>query len=282
MVLGEKVVQFRLLGTLEVWVANTRVTIASLRQRAVLAMLLLNNGHIVSVDRLIESVWSDSQPPTARTQIHICISHLRRLLSRVGVTSTIETATPGYCLHLGDASLDVIEFEDLLRMARWHADTGHWVRAAEVFDESLRLWRGNVLSGIEGPPIRRAALRLDERRTAALEEGIDAKIKADLRTGLISELIELVAEHPFREHFQAQLVLALCREGRKADALRAFTAARRRFVEELGLEPSERFRSLEQAILSGQLDPVAEIDSPELRAGQRHGQGLMTHFQVSA
>lgn len=276
---GGMAVQFKLLGVLEFWVAGARTNLTSVRERAILGMLLLNNGHVVSVDRLIEAVWSDSHPTTARTQVQICISHLRRLFGRFGMKGAIETTAPGYRLEIGAAFFDLTAFEELLRSARQCAEAASWERAAEVYDEALALWRGDALSGLDSSIIRRAAVRLDEYRLLALEECIDAKLNAGHFGGLTSELMELVAEHPFRERFQVQLIVALCRNGRKADALRAFAAARRIFAVELGLEPSEHFQKLEQAVLAGKLDPVISNSRIKVVNGVDDSEVISTTFR---
>jgi DNA-binding SARP family transcriptional activator len=189
----------------------------------------------VSAERLIDELWGDEPPATAATALQVYVSRLRKALGQ----EAIETRDPGYLLH-GD--VDVRRFDRLVSEARG-SEPEH---AAGLLSEALSLWRGAALCDCELPL---EAARLEEQRVAATEERIEADLTSGRSSELVGELESLVAEHPLREAFRAQLMLALYRAGRQAEALDAYRSARTALRDELGIEPSPRLQQLEKAIL---------------------------------
>ncbi|MCW2945554.1 MAG: transcriptional regulator, family [Actinoallomurus sp.] len=238
--------QVRLLGPVELWDGSASVPLGP-RARAVLAALSLDPGRVHSVDRLIEAVWGERAPTTAIAQIHACVSALRRAWRTADpggetIRDVIVTAAPGYLLRTDQ--VDLLEFERRLEAAR---NSGP-ARAAEELRAALTLWRGPALGGLPG--LASEATHLEERRLTAIEERINADLALGRAGDLIPELVSLVAEHPLRERFRAQLMLALHRAGRRSEALDAYQEARRTMVGELGLEPGPELGRIQQAILA--------------------------------
>ena len=234
--------EFRLLGSLEILGDEGPLQLAGQRQRALLAILLLDPGRVVPTDRLIDQLWGERPPATATTSLHNAISQLRRLLG----AGVLETRSPGYVLHVDRESIDAVRFERLLRDAR-RAEPG---AKARTLREALALWRGPALAEFafadwaEGE-----ANRLEELRLVALEERIEADLELGRHGDLVGELEGLVQTHPLREPFRRQLMLALYRSGRQAEALEAYQSARARFVDELGIEPGPELKQLQAEIL---------------------------------
>jgi DNA-binding SARP family transcriptional activator len=239
--------KFRVLGPLEVLADDgRRLDVGGHRQQIVLACLALEPGRVISVGRLVTAVYGERLPSSARAQVQICVSALRRLLAANGRPEAITTRHQGYALEVPEAEVDLHRYESLL--ARASAATGR--EAANRYREALGMWRGAPLEGLESEPLRAAADRLVERRLTATEECIDHELDLGRHGDLIAELSGLVAAHPLRERFRGQLMLALYRSGRQAEALECYRSARRVLIEELGLEPSERLQLLERSILS--------------------------------
>jgi DNA-binding SARP family transcriptional activator len=228
-------VEYDLLGPLEVRSDGRTIAVGHGKQRALLAVLALNAGRVVSTERLIDELWGDEPPATATTALQVYVSRLRKSLGE----GAIVTRAPGY---LVEGDVDVRRFDELVSEARRSEPS----RTAELLDEALGLWRGEALSDCELPL---EAARLEEQRVAALEQRIEADLAGDRSSELVGELESLVAEHPLREPFRAQLMLALYRAGRQAEALDAYRSARTTLLDELGIEPSPRLQQLEQAIL---------------------------------
>ena len=227
--------EYALLGPLEVRSDGRTIAVGRGKQRALLAVLALNAGRVVPAERLIDELWGDEPPATATTALQVYVSRLRKSLGE----GAIETREPGY-LVLGE--VDVRSFESLVSKARQSEPA----RAAELLSEALGLWRGAPLADC-GLPLE--AARLEEQHVAAKEQRIEADLATGRSSELVAELESLVAEHPLREPFRAQLMLALYRAGRQAEALEAYRAARATLLGELGIEPSPRLQRLEQAIL---------------------------------
>jgi DNA-binding SARP family transcriptional activator len=250
------VAEFRLLGPLEI-VSNGQLTeISSHRQRIVLSMLLLQANHVVPLGRLVDAVWSDTPPVTAKSQIQACISALRRQLAGAAGCE-IATRAVGYSILLPDQALDVGRFQQLVGRGRAAAAGQQTEAAARDLRAALALWRGPAADGIDSKLVQAAAIRLNENRVGVLEECIELELALGRHHDLIGDLSELVCQYPLRERLRAQHMLALYRSGRQAEALESFRTARRLFVEELGLDPSEGLRALEQAVLAG--DPALEL-----------------------
>jgi len=237
--------QFRILGRLEVWRDGAVVDLGARKQRAVLALLLLNANRVVSTERLIDELWGEQPPETARSALQVYVAGLRKALGDEG--SALRTSPPGYVLNVERRALDLDRFIDLRAEAQTAANEE---RRSQLLREALELWRDTPLADLSAEPFAaRAVARLEEQRLEALEQRIDSDLALGRHAQLVPELEALVADQPYRERLRAQLMLALYRSGRQADALSAYQSARRTLGEELGLEPGPELRELEAAIL---------------------------------
>jgi DNA-binding SARP family transcriptional activator len=250
-------VEFRILGPLEVLEGGSQLRLPRLKERVVLAVLLLHANEFVSRERLIDDLWGESPPPTARKAVNVYLSQLRKVLARNG-DDPIATADGGYRLQIEPDRLDATRMQVFVASARECVSGGELNRAAELFQEALSLWRGPTLAGLQLESLGRDEVaRLDELRAAALMDRIDCDLALGHHEQVLGELNLLVREHPLRERLRAQQMLALYRADRQADALDAYAEARRTLVEELGIEPSESLQRLQQAILRH--DPALEV-----------------------
>src|SRR5439155_21516139 len=212
------------------------------KQRAVLALLLLDAGRVVSSDRLIDVLWGEQPPKTAATSLQNFISQLRKVLG----PDVLVTKPPGYVLRIRREQLDLNRFRALLEKARTSPPE---VRAEEL-REALNLWRGPALDEFAFDAFAHSDIaHLDELRLAALEDRIEADLAVGRDAELIGELESLVQAHPLRERSRAQLMLALYRSGRQAEALQVYQDTRRALVEELGLDPGPALQQLHAAII---------------------------------
>jgi DNA-binding SARP family transcriptional activator len=254
--------EFLVLGPLEMRIKGRPVPIASARQRIVLAMLLMATNHLVTVDMLIDAVWDGNPPSSARGQIQICISALRRL---IGAPELIETSPNGYRIRVTGDQLDSNTFNAALDRGRAAAAGGHLESALEHLDSALRLWRGPALAGLPGRAAETFANRLEERRLLAIEDRIERRLGLGAHRELVAELVTLTSEYPLRERLWGFQMTALYRSGRQAEALAAYRAARQVLVDELGLEPGANLRRLESAILShdSSLDVAAQREATQ-------------------
>ena len=249
------VLEFRLLGPLEATRDGQPLALGGLRQRALLAVLLLNANRVVSTDRLIDELWGDSPPSNPRHTIQVFVSRLRKVLGR----DTIVSRGPGYMVEIDDRQLDLLRFEQIVSEAR----AAQPESAARLLGEALSLFRGQALADFAYEPFaREQAERTEETRLAALERRIEVDLGLGRHAELVGELEQLVLQHPLRERLRAHLVLALYRSGRQADALAAHQDARRVLTEELGLDPGPELQALERQILthdeSLRLEPVED------------------------
>jgi DNA-binding SARP family transcriptional activator/tetratricopeptide (TPR) repeat protein len=242
-------VEFRILGPLEVRDAERVLPLGGEKRRAVLALLLLEANRVVSVDRLVAGVWGDTPPPSAGASLQ---NHLGRLRKELG--DRLVTQPPGYLLRVDDGELDLDRFQRLVDDARGAEPA----LAAERLADALALWRGPPLADLASEPVSRAASHLEELRPAALEDRIDADLALGRHAALVAELEQLVALEPYRERLRRQLIVALYRSGRQADALETYADARRTFVDDLGTEPGRELQALQRAVL--QRDPA--LDTP--------------------
>ena len=235
--------EFRILGPLEVVSNGEVIDLGGQKQRTLLAVLLLHANEVVSSDRLIEALWQDEPADTAKKAVQVYVSQLRKLLGR----ERLQTKAPGYLLRVDEGELDLARFRTL--------------RAEERPHEALSIWRGPPLGDFTYQRFAQAEIaRLEEQRLACLEERIERDLAAGLHADLAGELEELVADSPLRERLRGQLMLALSRSGRQAEALDAYQEARRTLVDELGIEPSRELRELHQAILNQ--DPALDLVAP--------------------
>jgi DNA-binding SARP family transcriptional activator len=237
----------------------------AVRQRTLLAALLVHANRTVAVEQLAEAVW-DGQPPDGA--VRTLRTYMVRLRQAVGpgIAARIETRAPGYMVRVGSDELDVLEFERLCRIAGAALRSGGWVQAADAAEWALGLWRGEPLLDVPSQLLRDNAVPyLEQLRVAALEDRAEARMQLGWHEQLVPELQELAREHPLRERFHAQLMLALYRCGRQAEALTAYQQTRRVLVEQLGIEPGPRLRRLQERILSGDetgLTASAPADQP--------------------
>jgi WD40 repeat protein/DNA-binding SARP family transcriptional activator len=246
---------FRLLGPLEVvGDGGLALSIGTGRQRALLALLILRANEPVASDRLVEELWGESPPATAHKMLHNQVSALRQAL----LDGRLETHGSAYRLNVQPGERDVDRFEELLASGRARVETDPG-GAAEELRQALDLWRGPPLSDLSYERFAQTEIaRLEERRWAAFEARVEAELALGRHADLVSELEAAVAEQPLREHLHGQLMLALYRCGRQAEALEAYRRARRTLVEEVGVEPGTELRALQDAILAQ--DPA--LDAP--------------------
>jgi DNA-binding SARP family transcriptional activator len=244
-------VKFLVLGPLTV-IDGDRAVVLTGRRRTVLGVLLANAGQIVPMDYLVDAVWDDTPPATARRQIQNDISALRRTLPG----DTIVTDGAGYRLRPQPGELDAQVFADLVAEAAKLAHRDEPAAAARQLREALRLWRGPFLLGLSGRAVETAAVRLEERRLAAIEDCFDLELGLGKHRELVGELSELVAAHPFRERLVGQLMVALHRSGRQPEALAAYDRVRAHLADELGLGPGTSLQQLHTAILRN--DPAVD------------------------
>ena len=239
---------FSLLGPLTAAVDGAPIELGGQKRRALLAALLLKADEVVTRDDLIDALWGEDPPDTARNTLQVYVSQLRKLLPE----GLLETTPAGYRLAIDPGAVDLFEFERLTQAGRSALTIGDAAGAAETLRRALDLWRG---SPTDLPQLE--ALRLEELRLTALEDRTDAELALGRHVQLVGELERLVAEQPLRERVRGQLMLALYRSGRQADALAVYQRARRTLVEELGIEPGESLRKLERAIL--EQDPALNV-----------------------
>jgi DNA-binding SARP family transcriptional activator len=234
---------FRILGPLEVVDETGTLLLGGLKQRAVLALLLLEAPKAVSTDRLIDSLWAEQPPRTAATSLQNFISQLRKTLG----ADVLVTKPPGYALVITPDQLDLTRFRHLIATAR---ATTEPVQRATMMREALDLWRGAPLADFEFEPFAQSEIaRLKEERLAVVEERIDADLEAGRHAEIVGEVEALVDRHPTRERLRAHLMLALYRSGRQAEALGVYQDARRALVDELGIEPGRDLQQLHGEIL---------------------------------
>ncbi|MGH2381010.1 MAG: BTAD domain-containing putative transcriptional regulator, partial [Candidatus Limnocylindria bacterium] len=254
--------EFRILGPTEVVDGERRVPLPSGRGRALLALLALHAGEPVSADRLIDELWGEDPPPTARTVVHGLVSRLRGVLepgsAKAQPGALLQTFGSGYRLAIEPDAVDAHRFKRLIDESRGAPEE---VRAAKL-SAALSLWRGPALADFLYQPFaQRAISALEELRIQAIEDRIEADLASGRAADLVPDLEQLIQDHPFRERLRGSLMLALYRSGRQADALQGYRDARSLLVEELGLEPGPALRELETAIL--RQDPALEVPSTD-------------------
>jgi DNA-binding SARP family transcriptional activator len=252
-------IEFRILGPLELSVDGAVVPLGSPKQRALLAVLLVHANETVSRDRLIEELWAEEAPASVESAFHVYLSRLRRLLEAAGCGDQLVREAHGYRLRVAEEQLDATRFDRLAGEGSEALAAGSAELAADRLRQALALWRGPALGDLQSERFAiTASASLEERRVLALEQRLEADLALGRHGDLVSELEALVAEHPYREHLRAHLMLALYRSGRQADALRAYQEARRLLADELGLEPGHELKQLEHAILRH--DPTLTLE----------------------
>lgn len=250
-VVGNDELQFRMLGPLEVLTAGGQlVGLSGTRQERILAALLMEPNSVVSIDRLIEILWEDP-PATARGQVQMVISTLRRACSAHGRGNLIATRSPGYRLQADASSIDAQVFLESVARGRELVAQEMPMQAVVELRSALDLWRGRMLDGSVCPSLENRAAAFEERRMNTIELVMQLELDLGKHLDVIEELVELAAENPLREGLQAKLMTALFHSGRRAEALAVFLRARTRLVEELGLEPGRELRQAQQVVLAG-------------------------------
>ena len=247
--------EFRILGPLEVYEGEKPVRLGGRNQRALLALLLLNAGEVVSTDRLIDGLWGEEPPRTASTSLQNAVSQLRKLLT----AERVVTKAPGYLLRLDGDELDTVRVSELVATART-ADAEARVASLR---EAESLWHGSPLADFAFDSFAHSAIaRLEELRLNVTEERIEAELELGRHADAIGELEALLAEHPLREGFRRHLMLALYRSGRQADALQVYQDGRRALIEQLGIDPSPTLQRLHGAILRQERSLEAVVVEP--------------------
>jgi DNA-binding SARP family transcriptional activator/ABC-type branched-subunit amino acid transport system substrate-binding protein len=243
-------VEFRILGPLQMLDDGRELPLGPAKEQAVLAALLLHPGSVVSRTQLIDGLWGETPPPSAGKAVNVYVSQVRKTLARNGV-EPIVTRPPGYVLTVDSDALDSSRFQRLAAAARERERAGELEAAAALMQEALGLWRGPALAGIdlEGEG-RDDVARLEELRLGAQLDLIDYELALGRHEQLVAELDRLVTQHPLDERLRGQLILALYRSGRQAEALQAYRQAREALVDTLGIEPSPALQRLERGILN--------------------------------
>jgi DNA-binding SARP family transcriptional activator len=247
-------IDFRVLGPLEVVDNGREIALGGSKPRALLALFLLRANETLTADRLIDALWGEHPPATATKAVQVHISRLRKALvagAVGGSRDVLVTRGLGYELRLDPERLDVHRFERLLGEGRRELAAGRPEHAAVALEQALSLWRGAPLADFAYDAFAQSEIaRFEELHIAAREQLVDAKLALGRHSEVLTELESLITEHPYREGLHAQLMLALYRCDRQADALQAYQNARKTLVEELGIEPGRRLRELERAILA--------------------------------
>ncbi|MGX7673860.1 AfsR/SARP family transcriptional regulator [Plantactinospora sp. DSM 117369] len=245
---------FRILGPLEIWDGDRLLPVSAVKQRAVLAILLLHVDHVVSVDHLIGELWSERPPAKPRATLHAHVHRLRQTLRQARTASGVilDTRPDGYLMSLPPDSLDRVRWHRLTGEGQAALAEGDAPLAVVRFREALSLWRGPALTGIDTAGVRAEAGGLDEGRWEVLERCLTAELALGRHASILPELEALTATHPYRERVAGKLMLALSRVGRRADALAAFARTRERLISELGVEPGAELQHLHHEILRGE------------------------------
>ena len=272
---------YRILGSFEVRVDGRRAALGGEKPQALLAILLLHRNEAVSADRLIDDLWGDAAPASALPTLRAYVSRLRKALNGAGESPSgkrdsgsgspdgfLLTQGRGYLLRVALGDLDLERFQDLAERGRDALASGDAGEAASLLREALGVWRGPPLPEFAYEPFAQAAIaQLEELRLAAIEDRVEADLALGRSRELVGELRDLVARYPLRERLRGQLMLALYRSGRQAEALESYRAFRRQLSEELGLEPGPAVQQLEHAILNH--DRVLDVPVVAASSGER-------------
>jgi DNA-binding SARP family transcriptional activator/class 3 adenylate cyclase len=251
-------VDFRLLGPLEVVAGGARLPFAAGKQRALLAILLLNANRTVGRDQIVDDLWGEDVPESARKMVQIHVSQLRKAFPE----ERVHTRPPGYVLEVGEDELDLGRFERLVADGRQALAQGNPAEAAELLTDAVALWRGPALAEFSEPFARHESARLEELRLAALEWRVEADLALGRHGDVVGELETLIGRHPLRERLRAQHMLALYRSGRHAEALESYRTFRQALDVELGIEPTSTLKELERRIL--QQDETLGAPEPQV------------------
>ncbi|HCT78889.1 MAG TPA: SARP family transcriptional regulator, partial [Micromonosporaceae bacterium] len=264
--------ELRLLGPPELVSDGRSLDLGGPRQRIVLCMLALNANRVAPMEQLLDAVWSESPPTTARGSIQIAISALRKLLTDAGRPDTIKTRVPGYQLDVHPGELDIEQFHTLRVSGRVHAEADRLTEAAVDVRAALALWRGPALAGVPSELLQREAILLADHRRAAVEDRIRLDLALGRHDEISGELAAMVDAEPLRERLHCFLILALYRSGRQAEALEAGRRARAILLDEIGVDPGPELQGLEHAILNrdpgldlSRIDTTMAVVAPVMR-----------------
>jgi SARP family transcriptional regulator, regulator of embCAB operon len=246
--------RFEILGSLRITDGQDVFTVTAPKMESLLAAMVVRAGDVVSTDQMCTEIWGEEPPRRAVATVHVYISQLRKVLGRVDRGhSPIVTRFPGYVLELGDGTLDAHEFHRMARQGRAAFRAGRYQEASAACRRALALWRGTVLGELRGGPIvNEFATWAEEARLECLELGNEADLTLGRHRELVGQLYALVNKHPLIEAFHRQLMLALYRSDRRADALQAFRQVRSLLDRELGIAPCRPLHELHQQILTGE------------------------------
>jgi DNA-binding SARP family transcriptional activator len=265
---------FRILGPLQVLDEGHAVTLGGSKQRALLALFLVHANETLTTDRLVDELWGERPPVTPAKSVQMHVSRLRKALAAGAGGGLVVTRERGYELRIKPEQLDSLRFERLCAEGRNELAAGRPESAVEAIERGLALWHDAPLADLAYEAFAHGEVaRLEELRAGALEQLVEAKLRLGRHAEVIVQLEGLIAEHPYRERLRAQLMLALYRCERQADALQAYQDARRQLVEDLGIEPGERLRELERKILA---------QEPELAPPVSAGPAAPVHPQPSS
>ena len=256
-------VEFRLLGSLEAWRDGVLVQLGGAKQRALLARLLIDAPAVVSTDRLVDDLWGEDPPEQALHTVQVFVSRLRKQLG----PEVLLTRAPGYLADVPAEAIDAQQFRALTSQAEQRLAAGDRAPSERLFEQAFELWRGPPLAEFAYEPwAREQAELLQELRLSALESWTEARLALSAHRELVGELEQLVVEQPLRERFRAQLMLALYRSGRQAEALEVYAQTRETLVEQLGIDPGAELQELYRQILNQDVSLAAPIEAPSVRA----------------
>lgn len=253
--------RYELLGPLRIVDSDGPAFISAPKVELLLAVLLIRANRPTSTDQLVDEIWLDDPPRRATAGLHVYVSQLRKFLDRPGEShSAIVTRPAGYVLELGTDELDLSVFLNAMDRGRESAKAGHMDIAAENFEHALGLWRGDALAALPNRPIVSGFLNwLGEKRLECVELAVEAQLLLGRHREMVARLYSLIGQYPFREAFHRQLMLALYRSERQADALKLYQSVRETLDRELGVDPGRSLQDLQKAILSA--DP--DLDTPQ-------------------
>ena len=254
---------FGVLGTVEARRDDVPLLIGGAKQRILLAVLALDRAHLVSADRLVDSIWGENVPATALNTLQVYASNLRRALG--ADAAVLRYQRPGYLLDVDPQAVDLGRFEALISQARADRRTGDLAQASRAYTSALAQWRGPALADLAEEPFAAGTIvRLESERLTAREEQAEVELALGRHSDLIGPLQRLVVEHPLRERTYGLLMLALYRAGRQAEALQAYRDVREQLADQLGLDPGPELRELEASILAQSPTLLAASAAPSV------------------